>query len=640
MDEGRVAGISLLRGLAYRLLPFIAFALALLGLEGGLRLAGYGYSGDYLRLRSIGGADYFTEDRDFFRAFFPPHLLPSIEPMAVPAAKGPRTVRIAVLGESAALGTPDPAFGFSRVLDRMLRHRHPDLDFEVVNLAATAVNSHVHADLAPRLAALRPDFFVVYAGNNEMIGPYGPGTVFAPFLADIRLVRAGIFLRRTRTGQLALSAWRNLGSAFKSKHKSPERWAGLGMFRERAIAPGAPCLNPAYAHYRRNLEDLVAAARGMGAQVLLSTLGSNLRDFAPLASVAALDGPPAAPTAEARWENGQTLLALHKNAEALAELTAARDLDALRFRADSRVNAIVREVAMTSGPGVRLADAEADFREASPQGIPGREFFHEHVHLTFAGNHRLAATVARGLDTLLLAAGRIAGVPGDEPLDAEVCRRELGLTGWSRLGMAEKMETLLSKPPFSDRRGGDLESQRAAGERAAWEAYQDATMAPEVLEEIQQARETHPADAVLARVQGEYLLALGRDSEASQAFTEALEALPQDARTRQLLAGSLVAQGRIEEALAQYHSGLDEDATLPELRNGLANLLVRHGDARGAISQYQLALQTQPNLPEVYYNLGRAYAQAEKHQEAVQAWQHALALDPGFQPAAKALGRP
>ena len=36
------------------------------------------------------------------------------------------TLRIFVLGESAAMGTPEPAFGFSRILERLLQHRYPD----------------------------------------------------------------------------------------------------------------------------------------------------------------------------------------------------------------------------------------------------------------------------------------------------------------------------------------------------------------------------------------------------------------------------------------------------------------------------------------------------------------------------------
>ena len=73
------------------------------------------------------------------------------------------------------------------------------------------------------------------------------------------------------------------------------------------------------------------------------------------------------------------------SATAQKEFAAARDLDALRFRCDSRLNEIIRQQAEGD---VALADGERALAEASPSGIPGAEFFYEHVHLTFQGNYR------------------------------------------------------------------------------------------------------------------------------------------------------------------------------------------------------------------------------------------------------------
>lgn len=625
------------KGVLFRLAPLLAFFILLAVIESALRLAGYGRDGAYLRERDIGGVPHLVADRSGFRAFFPPNLLPSLEPLAVPVRK--QALRVVVLGESAALGTPDPAFGFPRILERMLAHRYPDLPFEVINLSATAINSHVLADLTPRLAPLQPDFVVIYAGNNEVVGPYGPGTVFAPFLADIRLVKAGILLGRTRTGQLLLDLWRK---AAWQLHP-PERWAGLEMFRERAIAPGAPCLAPVYRHFRGNVTAMVASARGLGAQVILSTVASKLRGFAPLASLPPRDsasGLGGLATAEARYLRGLDHLAAGRRAEAARDLIAARDLDALRLRADSRINAILRETVAGAGPGVRLVDAEAAFAAADRQGLPGHDLFYEHVHMTFAGNHLLARVVLAAVDTSLLALGRIAAVPSDEPLDEEACRRGLGLTGWDRLGMAERILDLLSRPPFSGRPGADVERAAARRRVDSLAAYGGAPLAPEVLEEYRQALETFPEDPVVRRNHGEYLEALGLPAEAAAELSRVLAALPQDARSRQLLARALASQGRLPEAAREYRAALAEDPWLPELRNGLGNLLVRQGDHRGAIGQYRLALQVQPHLPEIHYNLGRAYAGLSRPEEAARAWRQALALDPGFQPAAKALQTP
>jgi hypothetical protein len=74
---------------------------------------------------------------------------------AIPAEKPQGTFRIFVLGESAAMGDPDPAYGFSRYLEVMLRERYPAMNFEVVNTGSVAINSHVLLPIAEGLAIRR-----------------------------------------------------------------------------------------------------------------------------------------------------------------------------------------------------------------------------------------------------------------------------------------------------------------------------------------------------------------------------------------------------------------------------------------------------------------------------------------------------
>jgi hypothetical protein len=58
----------------------------------------------------------------------------------------------------------------------------------------------------------------------------------------------------------------------------------------------------------------------------------------------------------------------------------ARDLDTLRFRADSRINEINRSVA--ASVGAALVDAEKILSDAAPDGIIGTDQIYEHVHMT------------------------------------------------------------------------------------------------------------------------------------------------------------------------------------------------------------------------------------------------------------------
>ncbi|MEE8369051.1 MAG: hypothetical protein V3S30_12145, partial [Thermoanaerobaculia bacterium] len=117
-------------------------------------------------------------NRDFGLRFFQRSLVRSPVIQLIPSDKGENTFRIFVLGGSAAMGTPDASFGLSRVLEALLQETYPRLNFEVVNAAMTAVNSHVVNEIARSCARLKPDLFVIYMGNNEVVGPFGPGTIF------------------------------------------------------------------------------------------------------------------------------------------------------------------------------------------------------------------------------------------------------------------------------------------------------------------------------------------------------------------------------------------------------------------------------------------------------------------------------
>ena len=55
-------------------------------------------------------------------------------------------------------------------------------------------------EIAREAARLRPDAFILYIGNNEIVGPYGPGTVFGPFTGSALVTRARVLATRTGMG--------------------------------------------------------------------------------------------------------------------------------------------------------------------------------------------------------------------------------------------------------------------------------------------------------------------------------------------------------------------------------------------------------------------------------------------------------
>ena len=122
------------------------------GLEGALRLAGYGHSYHVFKTVAIGGREYLVNDDLFGLKFFPPEMTRSPSAFHMEPQKPAGVRRIFILGESAAMGDPEPAYGAGRYLEVMLRERYPGQKIEAINLGITAINSHVILSIARECA--------------------------------------------------------------------------------------------------------------------------------------------------------------------------------------------------------------------------------------------------------------------------------------------------------------------------------------------------------------------------------------------------------------------------------------------------------------------------------------------------------
>ena len=459
-------------------LPRVAVAVVapvalLLLTEGVLRLFHVGYSTSLMEPCKIGGRPSACYNLFFAAPFFPSGMIKTPQFFSVAPQKPPHTYRVFVFGESAAMGDPDPAYSFSRYLEVMLRQRFPGTNFEVVNTGMVAIDSHVSRIMARELAEYQPDLYIVYAGSNEVVGPYGPGTVLASSPLSMPVIQASILARSSRIGQLLTgSSTRELGD-----------WRGMEMSLDKEIRVDSPGMEPAYRNFETNLRTIAETAHESGAKLLLSTVATNIRDSAPFAS---LHRPELNTEALASWnslvERGEDLDEKGAHAEALrlyltaagidntyAELhfriarcewalgdfaaakrhyIQARDLDTLRFRADSRINDEIRAVAVSSGPSTKLLDTEFLFSGESPNGIIGGELFYDHVHFTPLGSYLLAHDAFEQIVPLL--PKEVKGSAQDlGPLGEEECERLLAFTGHDRVRVAAEMADRLQRPPFT-----------------------------------------------------------------------------------------------------------------------------------------------------------------------------------------------
>ena len=225
---------------------------------------------------------------------------------------------------------------------------------------------------------------------------------------SLPVIRANIFLRSTRIGQLLTE----VGTRKR-------QWGGMEMFLDKQVQASSPLMKYAYANFEANLLDTVAVARKSGAQVIVSTVATNLKDCAPFASQHRADLSQADlqnwtalvrqaselenagaydqamkvylaalavddQYAELEFRIARSLWKMGNYPEARRHFERARDLDTLRFRADSRINEINRAVA-SSVPGIDLVDAAALLSQQSLNGVIGGDLVYEHVHLTPLG---------------------------------------------------------------------------------------------------------------------------------------------------------------------------------------------------------------------------------------------------------------
>jgi len=637
----------------FRIVTAIGVPLFLvLSLEAGLRAFGYGHAAAFTVPCTVQGRPAYCDNDRFTWQFFPPGAFRLPPAFAIPAAKPPGTFRIFIVGESAAQGDPEPSYAFGRYLEVMLRERFPATHFEVINTGITAVNSHVLLPVARDLARRQGDLFVLYIGNNEVVGPFGAGTTLTTRGSSLPVIRAAIAVRSTRLGQL-------LGGVLRSitKQSDARGWRGMEMFLEQQVPADAPAVARVYEHFRSNLGDIIAVARRSGARVLVSTVGVNLKDGAPFGSLhradltraergawgaevsagQALDraGRHAAARArylaaaaiddrhaELQFRIGRTSWVLNEFAVAKERFARARDLDVLRFRADGRINSIIRSVAGAAGPGVELVDAEALFADSSPHEVPGRELFYDHVHLNPRGNYLLARALFHRVVALLPEEVRQSVAAVEPPSQAEV-ERLLALTRFDRRRIARTALGWLGQPPFTSQLNHDEQVRELRREAEGRSESPEQTAAA-----YRAAIAKAPADRWLHLNYGVFLEEERYVPAAAVEFRRALELLPGNYVASDKLASALAQLGEFDAAIAQCRDLLLRMPYHPPAYLTMAYALAQRGSLEESIAAYEQAIRLHPAYArDAYTNIGVIELRQGRFEQAAATFRKAIDLD-------------
>ena len=422
------------------------------------------------------------------------------------------------------------------------------------------------------------------------------------------------------------------------------------MFVKYKVAGSAPRLGAVYANFGHNLKDIIAAGRNSGAKIVLSTMAVNLKDCAPFASLhrpdlsesrlhewqrffdagarawesgdfrqAATDYDQAAQIdpsfAELRFRRGQCALALHDLGAAQKEFAAARDLDALRFRCDSRLNGILRQPAEDHAA---LADGERALAEASPDGIPGADFFYDHVHFTFQGNYVLARAIAGKVEQVLM-------LPESAPWpDLAQCAQRLGHTPRDTELALSDMLGRLADVPFTFQAGHDQQMRRLADAARQLPLPNSAASLAGAQSAAEAALARWSDDAVLWEQLGEIKQARGDFAGAAAAVQRSLDKSPGSAEGW-LLYGILLAQEqKYQEAAAPFQRVFALDPQAVWARHNLALCLEKLGRRDEAVVQFKRALALKPDYGTSWLALGQLYEDMGRTNDAEQCYAAAL----------------
>lgn len=478
------------------------------------------------------------------------------------------------------------------------------------------------------------------------------------------------------------------------------------MFKDHQLQYNDPNRLRAYANFRKNLEDVLRAGQNAGVPVILSTVGSNLKDCAPFGSLhpaslneiqktqwdeiyregIALESSGGYPGALKKYEQaavidpqyaelhfraGRCQLALTNSAQALGEFELARDDDTLAFRADSRINQIIKDAAEAkANHGVCFWDAFASLAQSSPDKIPGNELFYEHVHLNFDGNYLLGRAFAE--QALKLLPKSVLAKGKSEWASAELCDRRLAVSPWDRFRIWQENYSRVSEPPFTDQLNDvprakfymaklkELNSQMTEETRAqSRAAYEEAlALAPDdyflrenfaqfldqsgdlaaAPKEEQRVSALLPQNPMTPCIIGRLLVRLGDTSGAEKSFLRALAIRSDYAPALNEMGLILGNQQKTAEAAGFFSRVLKVDAGYVETYLNWGFMEQCEGKMDQAMAHYHTAADLQPNGPAAHFHQAVALAAAHRRDDAIDYFRNALWMNPKFWQARYLLG--
>jgi tetratricopeptide (TPR) repeat protein len=576
--------------------------------------------------------------------------------------------RVFTLGGSTTYGHPyEDAASFSGWLREFLPVADPSKQWEVINCGGISYASYRVSVVMEELTKYEPDLFIIYTGENEFLERRTyQGISEAPrFVTEF-----GGLVSRTR-----------LYSAAKKALDRPQTQAArpANILKSEVDTILAHSVGPrdytrddeqrqqVIAHFRFNLHRLIDIARSADAEVMFVTPASNLKDVSPFKSehIHGLDSAArerfdslyAAAAQERRKGNLEAALAqldearqiddryadlhylrglllydLGRYSESRESFTRAIDEDVCPLRIITPLQQTIAQI--TSERNVSLIQFTKLIEERAAHGVPGADWFLDHLHLNFEGYRLLALEIVKAMqagdiikpgngwnETAIEAASRRVESRIDRQAQGVALRNLAKVFDWA--GKQQEAERLAAQA--AEVLGDDAESYNVLGRTAAARGDLD-----EAIRYLRKALEIKPDFVEPLTPLGIALGKQGKVDEAIALFRSAVEGKPDFSEAHYNLGFALMSKGLVDEAIVSYRNALAVDPDYAAAHNNLGTALIKQRRTDEAVGHFREALRLKPAYPEAHLNLGIALQSKGQTEEAMRQYREALRLNPAY----------
>ncbi|MDA0811065.1 MAG: tetratricopeptide repeat protein, partial [Verrucomicrobia bacterium] len=392
--------------------------------------------------------------------------------------------------------------------------------------------------------------------------------------------------------------------------------------------------------------------------------------------------------AHSLYLRGQVLETLERFEDASASYGAALENDVCPLRILPKMRASLAEIAASRG--VPCFDYHAFLAARSDHGIPGDQWFLDHVHPTVEGHRLLALELIHVMEQQALLSGKSAlnedtiqkvkerVLAGIDDEAQGIALRNLGnVLNWAgkkeeAYAAATKALALAPGDAYTHYLLGDLAGH--LGETAKSEQHfreltrfdlnpDDAPYFPDahyqlaqivgargnsaeslqLLEKTLKLQPDHKgaraALPIVLQAHGKKLLQQGRSAEGVVIFKKLERLFPDDKMAANLLGAALIQEKKFPEAVEVLTRAVAKDQHNPSIHNNLGTAYAQSGRPTEAEHRFDLAIQINPAHAGAHLNLARLLESTGKLDQAIERYRAVLKLQPNSAEAIAGLER-